>query len=87
MNPQTIKAFAIYDAKVKNYTKPEFFMTTEQAIRAFANSCKQEGSSLGMNPEDYSYWELGSYDQEKGTLASLTAPTQIARATDHVQTP
>jgi len=79
------KVFAIYDSKMKSYQQPQTFRTTEQGIRAFANSCKEQKSQLSMNPEDYSFHELGEFCDETGDLIKHMAPNSVARALDYTQ--
>jgi hypothetical protein len=79
------KVFAIFDTKMNSYMNPQLYKTTEQAIRAFGNGCKQEGSGLANNPEDYAMHELGHFDDVKGRYENLKEPVSIARALDYVE--
>jgi len=76
----TEKVFCIYDAKTKIFDRPIHFKTTPQALRAFQNTCKEEESALAKNPEDFSFFELGSYNPSSGTYQNHTAPISLATA-------
>lgn len=64
------KMFSIYDSKAAVFGVP-FFMPKEQmALRAFSDLCNDKSSLAGMHPEDFSLFEIGEFDDEKGVSAA-----------------
>ncbi len=57
-----MKIFSVYDSKAEAYLPPFFFASTGQAVRAFADNCNEENSMLCKHPEDYTLFELGTWD-------------------------
>lgn len=65
-------AFSIYDRKPKRYSLPFFQVTIEAASREFKNLVNDPQSSLNKNPEDYTLFQIGEFDETEGTLTSST---------------
>ena len=60
--------YSIYDSKAQVYTLP-FFMTTDaMAKRQFSNWVNDPGHTFGKNPEDYTLFACGQYDDDTGTI-------------------
>lgn len=74
------KVFAVYDQKSEAYMRPFFMNTKGQAIRAFADELESENSQLAKHPEDYTLFEIGSYDDSRGHLEALSAPESLGTA-------
>ena len=49
----TLKACSIHDTKAECWTRPMFFMSVGEALRAFGDACRDENSQFGKHPEDY----------------------------------
>lgn len=77
----TLIIYGIRDTKADAYTRPPFFLSTEgQALRAFIDLAKTPDSDVGMHPEDYGLYELGSFDQATGEIQALPNPKFILSA-------
>lgn len=76
----TLKMYSVRDAKAEAYLQP-FYVTKEgEAVRGF-KECIQDTSHKFHNfPEDYALFEIGSFNQETGTLESLPQPRQVLQA-------
>lgn len=60
--------YTIYDSKAQTYTLP-FYMTTDaMAKRQFSNWANDPNHTFGKNPEDYTLFAAGQYDDETGTI-------------------
>lgn len=77
-----LKSFCIYDAKAAAYLQPMFFKSTPEAIRAFGDACNDEKSAFHMHAEDYTLFEIGTYDDEKAEFTSLKVPFSILSASE-----
>lgn len=62
------RIFAIFDAKAKAYLPPFTLPEVGQAVRTFVNCVNSPDHAFGRNPEDYTLFELGSFDVASGKL-------------------
>lgn len=75
-----VKLFAVYDSKAESYMIPFPMQTTELAIRSFTEGCLDPNSNFNKYPLDFYLYELGVYDDEKGTVENLKTPKQLITA-------
>ena len=62
------RVFSVFDAKASVFGTPFFMQREAMALRAFGDLANDVKSSICLHPEDYSLWEVGSFDDETGTL-------------------
>lgn len=62
------KIFTIYDEKAESYLPPFFLPNAGMAKRTFGDCVKDEKHAFGQHPSDYTLMELGTYDDQTGTL-------------------
>lgn len=74
------KAFAVYDSKVKNYTKPLYHRNAAEAIRGFEQECNNPESQLNKFASDFTLFEIGEYDDETSILTPLPSPLSLGNA-------
>lgn len=60
--------FAVYDSKVRAYLQPFFVPLPAVALRTFAQAANDEKGPIGAHPEDYTLFELGTFDDERGVF-------------------
>lgn len=72
--------FAVYDSKAAAYNAPMFLATKGLALRAFSDACAAPDSPLVKHAEDYSLFEIGSYDPNSGLLKAITPPVHVVNA-------
>ena len=60
--------YAVYDSKAETYTPPFFQHHKAMALRTFTDACNDKGHTFGMHPEDYTLYDLGTYDDAIGTI-------------------
>lgn len=60
--------FVVRDATIEASMRPIFFATKEQATRAFSFSCVNPQSDLAQDPDDYTLYQIGTYDDETQQL-------------------
>ncbi len=75
-----LKAFAVYDVKAESYGNPMFMTNEGLAVRGFSDAARDPKSALCQHPEDYSLYEIGTYDPNKGLLTDLTPARHIVAA-------
>ena len=75
-----LRIYAVYDVKAKAYAQPFFMKETGQAIRGFKQVVNDPQTEIYKNPEDFSLFQLGEYDEETGGISPLTSPVSLAHA-------
>ena len=78
-------AFAVFDSKASAFNAPMFLATKGLALRAFSDACAVADSPLVKHSEDYSLFEIGSYDPNSGKLKSLAQPKHMVNASAVVE--
>lgn len=82
-----LKVFTIYDSKAETYLIPFYARANGEAIRTFINMAKDDTHPVGQNPEDYTLFRIGMFDQEKGIVAGLKAHEPLGKAIDYIREP
>jgi len=62
------KIFAIYDEKAKAYLPPFFLPESGMAIRSFKDCINSNDHQFGKNPEDYTLFTLGHYNDASASI-------------------
>jgi len=63
--------FTVYDSKAELYMPPFYNQSTGQAVRAFDDTCNQKDHPFWKHPEDYTLFEIGSYDDNTCTIKTI----------------
>lgn len=77
-----VKVFSVYDVGVEAYMNPFFMRSRGEALRAFSNLCNDPQTSMFKNPEDYTLFELASYDDSTGKFTNETTPLSLGVAVE-----
>lgn len=80
-----LRIYCIYDTKVESYSQPWFCPTNGAALRSFSDEVRNEKSNLAKHPEDYVLFELGEWDDQKGTIKMLDAKKSLGLALEYVE--
>ncbi len=67
------RIFVVFDSKASAYLPPFFMPEAGQAVRVFSDMCNDSGHAFGKHPEDYTLFEIGTFDDRAGTLLMLKA--------------
>jgi hypothetical protein len=84
-----LQVFSARDSKAGAYLQPFFLPNEAVAVRAMSNCLTDENHAFYRNPEDYSLYILGEYEDTTGKFVLLDAPTHLcnlvdlANASDH----
>lgn len=70
-----LKIFTVYDSKAEAFLQPFFIKSKGHAIRAFQELTNDKTHQFGKYPADYTLFEIGEYDEEKGTIETYQAKT------------
>ncbi len=67
------RIFVIFDSKARCYMPPFFMPEVGQAVRVFSDMCNDKSHAFGQHPEDYTLFEIGTFDDREGKLLQLKA--------------
>lgn len=79
------KVFTIYDCKAEMYLPPFYFKTAGQATRAFEESCNDPQHQFHKHPEDYTLFELGTYDDNSAVFEIGATPYALGKALEYIK--
>lgn len=77
------KMFTIYDSKSESYLRPFYCSQKGEAIRLFADEAKNPQSGIGKHPEDYTLFEIGTYDDSDASVVMLDAKISLGLALEY----
>lgn len=75
-----VKVFTVYDSKVETYLQPFQARTKGEAIRSFADAVMDQKSQISQHPEDFTLFEIATYDDTTGVYTSLDAKISLGCA-------
>ncbi len=80
-----LKMFTVYDSKAELYLPPFYNKTTGQAVRAYDDTCNQKDHPFYKHPEDYTLFEIGTYDENTAEIITYDAKTPLGTALEYKQ--
>lgn len=75
-----LRIFSVYDSKAEGYLPPFTAITKGQAMRTFGDYCNNPEHPFYKHAEDYTLFEIGSYDDSKGTVSPNAANIPLGLA-------
>lgn len=69
--------YTIYDSAAEVHSPPHMILNHGAAIRVFTELCNDPKTQPGKNPEHFSLWYLGSYNELNGCFKADLAPLRI----------
>jgi hypothetical protein len=72
--------FSVYDSKAEAYMQPFFMNTKGQALRVFQDSLEDNQSQLSKHPEDFTLFQIGTFNQQNASLIPLKTPISLGTA-------
>jgi hypothetical protein len=66
------KVFSIHDNKASAFLPPFFLPQLGMALRVFTNCINESTHQFNKNPEDFTLFEIGEFDDEHGTLVPIS---------------
>lgn len=75
---------AVWDEKIQSFMRPFFAPRVGGAVRAFTDEVQRAGSEMNMHPEDYTLFELGSWNDEDGMYKAVdnNIPRRVVSGTE-----
>lgn len=75
------QVMAAFDKKARTYLTPFFVAHTDVGVRALANSVNSNAdAAVCKNPEDFSLWLLGTFDDDTGHFNLTASPVHVCEA-------
>lgn len=82
-----LKVFSVYDSKVGLFMQPFFFSSNGQALRAWETTVNDPQTMFKRYPNDFTLYELGSFDETSGKFKELDSKVNLGSALDFVKGP
>lgn len=78
------KVFAVYDAKAETFMQPFHMNTRGMATRAWMDTVNDAKTQFNKHPQDFTLFELGEFDDEKGTFHNHNTPQSVGLAIQYL---
>lgn len=78
----TYGVYSIYDAAAEVFTAPTIDISDASAVRAFQQAVANAGSVMNFKPEDFSLYQIGTFDVETGRLEEMVPPSRLVVGSD-----
>lgn len=75
-----LQVFSVYDSKARAFFPPFYLGTLEMAARAFADCAEKPDHAFARNPEDYTLYHLGAFDDDVARFALMPQPVNLGLA-------
>lgn len=75
--------FSIYDSKAEAYIQPFFAPNAPTGLRMFGDAANDETTMFAKHGEDYTLFELGTFDQNTGETTIHKAHKSHGTALQH----
>lgn len=69
--------YVIFDKKAKLYNKPFHQFNRDVAIRTVTDLANDTSTDFSRNPEDYSLFFLGTFDEQTAVIALCESPEHV----------
>jgi hypothetical protein len=80
-----VKIFTVYDSKIESYLQPFFMMSKGAAVRALTDSVSDATHQFAKYPEDFTLFELGSFDDADATFTMHPTPISLGVAVEFMK--
>lgn len=77
--------YSVYDTKAKVFSQPNFLLNKGVALRAWEQAANDPQNSISQNPGDYTMFEIGTWDDEKGEFQNHPAKISLGLAVEFVR--
>lgn len=71
---------SIYDSKARAFLTPFFTVNLQTGARSFSDVANDPGSVVARNPEDFTLYHLGSWDDNNGQYEQFAQPINLGMA-------
>lgn len=78
-----LRIFSVYDSKAEAFIAPFYTTTVGLALRSFESAIRDEGHLFHIHAGDYTLFELGEFDETKGTFGIHKAAINLGLASTY----
>lgn len=71
---------SIYDSKARAFISPWFAINLQVAARSFADVVNNPAQVIHNNPEDFTLYHLGTFDDADASIVELVPPVCLGLA-------
>lgn len=75
-----LQVFSVFDSKARAFFPPFYAGTLEMAARAFADCADLPDHAFGRNPEDYTLYHLGAFNDDSAVFTLLPQAVNLGLA-------
>lgn len=79
------KIFSVFDSKAKAFMAPFTMGTVGMALRSFEEVANNRDHLIGKHPDDFSLYEIGTFDDEFAQITARTPLNLIGVASEYVK--
>ena len=72
--------FSVRDAKADCFTRPFVDHNDQTALRAWLQACRDPDTQFNKHPEDFTLYQVASFDDQTGVVTSFELPALIGQA-------
>ena len=77
--------FAVFDQKAEAYLPPFILPKVAQAQRIFGDCVNSNSHEFGKNPDDYTLFTLGTWDDNTGVFMPYPAHESLGNGVEYVR--
>lgn len=77
--------FSIFDSKLELFQTPWFSINTALGKRMFTKLCNSPALDFNRFPADYTLFETGVFDQDKGLTTPYMTPKNLGLAVGYIR--
>ncbi len=74
--------YSIFDSAAGVFTAPTIDISDASAIRNFQQAIANSGSIMNFKPDDFSLYQLGTFDVETGKIDAWSVPSRLIVGSD-----
>lgn len=78
----TYGVYSIFDSAAGVFTAPTIDISDASAVRSFQQAIANSGSVMNFKPDDFSLYQVGTFDVETGELEPFTPPSRLIVGSD-----
>ncbi len=77
--------FTVYDSKAEAYLPPIYNQSRGAAVRAFTDTANDPTTMIGKHPEDYSFFEIASFNDASGRVQMHDVYVSLGVAIEYLE--
>lgn len=77
--------FSIYDVKADAYLPPFILPNKQMALRVFADCVNSDSHQFALNPQDYTLFQLGQFNDEDGRFLLQNCNNSLGNGIEFVR--